>query len=47
MLLVGLPAHNSVPDTVVEVVEVVEVVVVVVGYPARAVGWFAKTLFGP
>ena len=44
MLLVGLPAHNSVPDTV---VEVVEVVVVVVGYPARAVGWFAKTLFGP
>ena len=44
MLLVGLPTHFSVPDTV---VEVVEVVVVVVGYPARAVGWFAKTLFGP
>ena len=42
MLLVGLPTHFSVPDTVVEVV-----VVVVVGYPARAVGWFAKTLFGP
>ena len=41
MLLVGLPTHFSVPDTV------VEVVVVVVGYPARAVGWFAKTLFGP
>ena len=45
MLLVGLPTHFSVPDTVVEVVEVV--VVVVVGYPARAIGWFAKTLFGP
>jgi len=42
MLLVGLPTHFSVPDTVVEVVVVVEV-----GYPARAVGWFAKTLFGP
>ena len=46
MLLVGLPTHFSVPDTVVEVVKVVEVVVVV-GCPARAVGWFAKTLFGP
>ena len=40
MLLVGLPTHFSVPDTV-------EVVEVVVDYPARAVGWFAKTLFGP
>ena len=45
MLLVGLPTHYSVPDTVVEVVEVV--VVVEVGYPARAVGWFAKTLSSP